>query len=223
TGLRRPLWEPAPDGLSRDTLAGLFLLADTGNWAPLAAFGVGGEGVLQLSAPPGGYLLSLEQWNPAGRWGARVRHGVTAPSVPPDVPHISDLLLLTAGDGLPSSLSEATPRVRPSTELMSGSRFTVAWEVYGLDRRREPLTFRISLVEEEGSLVRRALKRIGLFRKAPVLTLSWDEDGATEEGPLFRAVDLALPPLEAGRYVLRLEMEIPYRNSVVSNRRIRVS
>jgi hypothetical protein len=105
---------------------------------------------------------------------------------------------------------------------MSGSRFTVAWEVYGLDRRRESLTFRISLVEEEGSLVRRALKRIGLFRKAPVLTLSWDEDGATEEGPLFRAVDLALPPLEAGRYVLRLEMEIPYRNSVVSNRRIRV-
>ncbi|MCJ7629360.1 MAG: hypothetical protein MUO50_13355, partial [Longimicrobiales bacterium] len=149
-GLRRPLWESAPDGLSRDTLAGLFLLADTGSWAPLAAFGVGGEGVLQLSAPPGGYLLSLEQWNPSGRWGARVRHGVTAPSIPPDVPHISDLLLLTAGDGLPSSLSEATPRVRPSTEVMSGSRFTVAWEVYGLNRRREPLTFRISLVEEEG-------------------------------------------------------------------------
>jgi hypothetical protein len=126
------------------------------------------------------------------------------------------------GEGLPTSLSEAIPSLRPSTELQSEGRLTVAWEVYGLSRRREPLTFSLSLVEEKGSLVRRALKRIGLFRKAPVLTLSWVEDGSSQPGPLFRAIDVDLPPLEAGRYVLRLEMEIPFRSKVVSNRRITV-
>jgi len=219
---RRPPWEPTLEGVFSDTVAGLFLLADTGSWAPLSTFGVGGEGVLQLNAPPGNYLLSVEQWSPTGRWGARVRHGVEEASIPPDVPHLSDLLLLDAGDGLPSSLSDAVPRLRASTEVRTGGRVTVAWEVYGLQRRGEPLTFRLRLVEEKGSLVRRALGRIGLFRKTPALTLSWAEDGPSQDGPHFRAVDLNLPPLKAGGYVLRLEMELPYRNRVVSSRRITV-
>ena len=217
---RTPLWELAQDGYSADTLAGLFLLADMGDRAPLAAFGVGGEGVLQIAAPPGGYLLSLEQWSPIGRWGARVRHGVRAAPIPPDVPHLSDLLLLNVGEGLPTSLSEAIPRLRPSTGLRSEGRLTVAWEVYGLSRRREPLTFRLSLVGEEGSLIRRALRRIGLLGKAPVFSLSWVEEGSSQPGLLFRAIDVDLPPLEAGRYVLRLEMEIPFRSKVESHRRI---
>jgi hypothetical protein len=66
------------------------------------------------------------------------------------------------------------------------------------------------------------LKRIGLFRKSPVLTLSWVEDGSVGSGPRFRAIDVDLPRLKAGRYILRLEMKIPYRNSVMSNRRITV-
>lgn len=218
----RPLWEPDIASYSPDTLAGLFLVADTGGWAPYSTFGVGGIGVLQVAAPPGRYLLSLEQWDPRGRWGARVRHGIAEEAVPQDVPHLSDLLLLAPGPDLPTSLSEAVPRLRPSTELDGEAGLTVAWEVYGLGLRREALTFNLSLVEEEGSLVRRALKRIGLFKKTPALTLSWTEDGATRLGPLLRAVDVELPPLEAGRYVLRLEMEVPYRSKVMSNRRITV-
>ncbi len=219
---RRPLWEPSVEGFSLDTLSGLFLLADTGSWAPLVAFGSGGRGVLQVQAPPGGYLLSVELWCPTGRWGARVRHGVRGETMPADVPHLSDLLLLDPGDGLPTSLSEAAPRMRPSTELSSQAYITVGWEVYGLGRRREPLTFSLSLVEEGGSLVRRALKRIGLFQKEPVLTLSWVEEGSSESGPRFRAIDVELPTLDPGRYLLRLEMQIPYRSKVMSNRRITV-
>jgi hypothetical protein len=222
TPSQRPLWEPSIEGYPPDTLSGLFLVADTAMWAPLVAFGRGGKGVLQVRAPPGGYLLSVEQWCPTGRWGARVRHGLEGKVIPPDVPHLSDLLLLDVGHGLPDSLSEAAPRLRPSTDLRSEGRVTVGWEVYGLGQRGEPLTFSLSLVEEEGSLVRRALKRIGLFRKSPVLTLSWVEDGSVGSGPRFRAIDVDLPRLKAGRYILRLEMKIPYRNSVMSNRRITV-
>jgi hypothetical protein len=218
----RPSWEPPLDGLSSDTLAGLFLLADTGNWAPLASFGTGGEGLLQLSAPPGGYLLSLEQWSPSGRWGARVRHGVEGAAIPPDVPHLSDLLLLEAGERLPTSLPEAIPRLRSSTRVHGEGGLTVAWEVYGLNRVAEPLTFNLSLTRDETSFVRRALRRIGLARGGPVLTLTWSEDGSPQIAPLFRAVDLDFPSLEPGRYVLRLVMEIPYRESVASDRRIEV-
>jgi len=54
--------------------------------------------------------------------------------------------------------------------------------------------------------------------------LGWEpaEDGPSHDGPYFRAVDLDLPPLKAGGYVLRLEMELPYRNQVVSSQRITV-
>jgi hypothetical protein len=99
---------------------------------------------------------------------------------------------------------------------------TVAWEVYGLNSVNDPLTFRISLIRDETSFVRRALRRIGLARGGPVLTLTWSEEGSSQVGPLFRAVDLDLPALEPGGYVLRLVMEIPYRESVASDRRIEV-
>lgn len=185
--------------------------------------GEGGEGVLQLTVPPGRYLVSVEQWSPTGRWGARVRHGVEGEVIPPDIPHLSDLLLLDSEEGLPLSLSEALPRLRPHTQIRSQGRVTVAWEVYGLGLRREPLIFKLSLVEEGESFIRRALEKIGLFRKDPALTLSWVEEGPDRLGPLFRAMDVDLPSLEPGRYVLRLEMEIPYRSPVVANRRIAVS
>jgi hypothetical protein len=94
--------------------------------------------------------------------------------------------------------------------------------VYGLGYRQEPLSFRLSLKAEEGGLIRRALKRIGLFNQAPALTLSWEEAGVGDGGLLFRAVDVDLPPLEPGRYVLTLEMSIPNRSKVVAHRRIRV-
>jgi len=215
-------WEITGGGGSSDTLSGLFLLADTGSWAPLGVLSRGGEGTLQLRAPPGGYLLSLELWHPADRWAARTRHGIRGEVVPPDVPSISDLLLFHPSERLPEDLAEAIPRMRAGTTVDGDELVTVGWEVYGLGRRREPLNFRLSLVEEEGSLIRRALKRIGLFNRAPALTLSWTEGGTDEFGPLFRAVNVELPPLKPGRYVLRLEMEIPNRSKVLSHRRITV-
>ena len=220
---RRPLWEPSADGYSGDTLAGLFLVADTGKHALLAAFGSGGEGVLQLSAPLGGYLLSVEQWSPSEKWGARVRHGIRADSIPPDVPHLSDLLLLTGQGDPPASLPEALPLIRPTTEIPAADRVTVAWEVYGLGTEGGPITFGLSLGEEEGGFLRRALRRIGLFRGPPTLTLSWQEENPGRPGPLFRSTELDLPPLRPGRYRLRLEMALPFRNVVVSSRWITVS
>ena len=219
---RPPPWEPPAENLSRDTLSGLFLLPVGGNWAPLGSLGRGGEGVLEVEAPPGEYLLSLELWNPAGRWGARIRHGISAGTVPPDVPTLSDLILTTRGDSFPATLEKALEGMLTRPALRSGQKVTVAWEIYGLGRRREPMSFSISLVEEEPGLIRRALNRIGLLRRPPPLSVDWTEGGVESVGPLFRAVDIEIPSLKPGRYLLRLEMELPYRSKVLSGRRITV-
>ena len=217
-----PPWEISARGASPDTLSGLFLFPADGPWGPLGVVDRTATGTLQVRAPPGGYLLSMELWNPSGRWASRVRHGVRAEAVPPDVPTLSDILLLDSGPSLPRDLEAALPRMKPETSLAPEERFAVAWEVYGLGRRGEPLTFNLSLVEEEGSLIRRAFKWTGLFNKTPPLSISWTEGGPGELGPFFRAVDLDLPPLEPGRYVLRLELQLPNRSLVVSHRRIQV-
>lgn len=215
-----PPWAPPATGLTSDTLSGLFLVPDTGAWAPWAALGRGAQGVLTLEVPPGGYLVSQELWNPSGRWGARVRHGVEAEAVPRDVPTLSDLILAGAVGGLPESLDEALPGMLSTTVLPAGETVRVVWEVYGLGRRREPLSFEISVVEAETGLIRRAFNRLGLFEKDPALTLSWTEGGDDALGPLLRAVDLDLPPLDSGQYLLRLELALPYRSKVLSERRI---
>jgi hypothetical protein len=66
------------------------------------------------------------------------------------------------------------------------------------------------------------LNRIGLFRKDPTLSLFWTEGGWDGDGPLFRALDVDLPPLKPGRYALDLELEVPSHSKVLSHRRIRV-
>jgi hypothetical protein len=109
-----------------------------------------------------------------------------------------------------------------SGEMATGQPVTVAWEVYGLGARREPLAFSLSLDRQEESMVRRVLGRIGLFRRSPALTLTWTEGGTDGGEPLFRAVNLDLPELDPGRYLLRLEMEIPFRSKVLSERRLTI-
>jgi hypothetical protein len=217
-----PPWEFRPASATPDTLAGLFLMPVDSDDELLGVEARGGSGVLAVTAPPGSYMLSLELWNPAGRWSARLRHGLRAPIVPPDVPSLSDFLMLGPRDALPSNLDEALPRAIPGTLLRSGGGVTLAWEVYGLGRRREPLGFGVTLVRDEGGFLRRALDRVGLFRRSPALSLSWSEGGSDAPGPLFRAVDVALPELEPGWYVLRLELAIPNRGPVQSVRRVLV-
>jgi hypothetical protein len=212
------LGEPPPD-----TLAGLFLVPEAGNGPPLAALGSGGEGVLQLSAPPGAYLLSLELWSPGERWGARVRRGVERREIPPHVPALSDLLLLRGGDDAPQSLPEALPRMKPGTRLGAQEPLTVAWEIYGLGTSRAPMAFRLALEEEDPGLLRRALIRARLINPSPILALSWEEGSPGQPELLFRAVDLELPHLRPGEYVLRLEMDLPFRNPVSSELRLTVS
>jgi hypothetical protein len=110
----------------------------------------------------------------------------------------------------------------PTRVFRPGGQVTVAWEIYGLGSRREPLAFRLTLVKEEGGLFRRALRGLGLIGEPTALTLSWVEGGVEGFGPVFRAVDLDLPELEPGSYRLQLRMDLPYRTEALSSRRVLV-
>jgi hypothetical protein len=112
--------------------------------------------------------------------------------------------------------------MRASSRLEGNGTVGVAWEVYGLGFRSELLTFRLRLIPEGGSIIRRALKRIGLFQREPLLTLSWTEEGPEHPGPFFKAVELDLPTVEPGRYVLQLELDLPRRSEVLSQRRVTI-
>lgn len=214
-------WEPSTRPFPPDTLAGLFLLPESGG-ERLEVTGKGASGVLQLRAPPGRYLLSLEQWSPQGRWGSRLRHGLRADPLHPDLPALSDLLVFRPGDTIPRALEEILGILHPTLRLSSREPVGVAWEVYGLGPRAEFATFHLSLVREEGGAVRTALERLGLLRKAPVLTLSWTEGELRGPGEVFRALRLELPPLSPGRYLLRLEMSMASRDNVLSSRRLQL-
>jgi hypothetical protein len=151
-----------------------------------------------------------------------MRHGLVAEISPPDVPSVSDLLILTEGDALPTELQGALGRARPSTSVRSGERVPVAWEVYGLGLQREPPHFRLALRRKERGLIRRVARWIGLGGDEPEVVLSWMEVAPDAPRPLFRTVHLDLPDLEPGDYALRLEVELRGRSTMVAERTLEV-
>jgi hypothetical protein len=179
-------------------------------------------GVLQLAVAPGPYLLSLELFSPGEMRGARLRRGLTAQVSPPDVPSVSDLLILGEGAELPAGFRDALTRVRPHVTVSPGERIPLMWEVYGLGLQREAPHFHVSIRRRERSLVRRLAGWIGLGGDDPQVVLSWMEAAPNSLSPLFRAVYVDLPELEPGEHVLRLQVELRGRSTMVSERTFEV-
>ena len=179
-------------------------------------------GSLLLSVPPGDYVVSAEAWSPSTRRAGRLRKGLRIPPVVEDIPVLSDLLLIEPGPD-PGSLEAAVDRALPSLRVDAGQGFDVAWEVGGLGFRAETLAFELSIERSD----RGALRRIGEFlrladRPRP-LRLSWEEPAAREPGSSFHAIDLELPPLDPGRYRVRLTLRTVDRSDVVRDLGFEVS
>jgi hypothetical protein len=212
---------PGDSTLPDDALAGLFLLPDGG--VPWHESRVrSGVGVVTLLVPPGPYLVSLELHSPGERRAARLRHGLVAETYPPDVPSVSDLLILRESDALPTGFREAIAGARPSTVVRAGERVPVAWEVYGLGRQLEAPHFHVSLRPRDGGFIRRVARWVGLGDDDQEVVLSWMEAAPDALGPLLRAVHVDLPDLEPGEYTLRLQVELRGRSTMVSERTLEV-
>ncbi len=186
--------------------------------------GTGTRGAYQVTLPNGRYLLSVEAWDQEESKMWRARQGVVQRSILPDIPTVSDLVILTAeapDAELAASLDEALPRVRPGTRLFPGETVAVAWEIYGL-RPEEPVALTLGLDRGEGGLLQRAGEFLRIVQPEAPITLSFEETapGGGILGRAFRSVNLTLPDtLEPGEYVLSLEVQLSGRSPITTERR----
>ncbi len=217
-----PLPWAQPPLLDEPDQIGLFLIDPENRIHEARRLG-GSEGVAALSVPAGRYLMSLEAWAPAEGRGGRVRHGVVTDTVPEDLATLSDLVVLDSTDPLPQRLREALPLMRSSLELIAGQRFAVGWEILGLGWRPERVDFQLSLFEEGGSFFGKVGGWLGLGGGDEPLRIGWSEPTPDQTGPWFRSVNVDMPELEPGEYILRLEVTFRGREPLVGTRIVQVS
>lgn len=209
----------------RNVQAGLFLVPwgeMSGEIRPHANRRLAESGTLSLMAPLGSYVYSVEALDRAAGQGARLRGDLGLGPHPPDIPDLSDFLIIEAMDSPPDSLEDVFGHALPSLAVGGLEPMAVAWEAYGLAASEAPVAY--SLVVER--LDRSFFHRLGAFLRLSSdddpLTLEWSEPAPDRSGPHFRSVDLDLRNLEAGTYELRLELRVREWAPVVRRRRMAI-
>jgi len=177
------------------------------------------RGLLMVEAPAGDYRASVELLDPASGRASVYRNGLAVPRVAPDVMVLSDLVPVE-GDSLPTSTVEALRRLRLDDNAVSGQPLVVGWEIWGLGHEPVTVHYRLSLEPTHGGV----LGKLGglLGQEKPAALLEWSEPGPDQPGAAFRSVTLALPRIEDGDYLLRLEATVPGRSPVVSQHTMHV-
>ena len=174
-----------------------------------------------VTVPAGEWTVSVEHLVPDLTRGARLRKGLAIEARLLDEPAVSDLLVIPP-EPEPATLEEALERealrgVRP------GDRVRVGWETWGLGREQQMFAYGLTLVEPGGGIVDRVAGWLGLGGDDVAAELSWDELGPERLGAHFRSIEMTLPEdLEEGVWTLRLELTVPGRTPLVSEREIRV-
>jgi hypothetical protein len=220
----RPPHDPPPAFREAERRAGLFVVPVDGDTVFAATTRASPEGVahLFLEVPATPSVISLEVVDPAAGRAGRLRHGLPLSPIPPDLATLSDLLLLDGEGDEPGTLEEALPHRRLDARVRPGDRIRVAWEVNGLGFRPETLTYHLSLETPEGGFFHRAGRWLGIVGDDPTQALGWEEPGPETPRPVFRSVEMELPEVDPGSYLLRLELGTVGRGTLVAERRIEV-
>lgn len=136
---------------------------------------------------------------------------------------ISDLLLITGQDSLPTTLDTAITRARASARYAPDTPVNLFWEVYSADSVA-PIEVSIAVVQEGRSVFRRAAEWLGLTGPPePVVQLSYEGPRAPISTRIWaRAVTVALPQSLSGELTLRVEALFRDGSIARSQRRIRV-
>jgi hypothetical protein len=219
-------YDLSDDSIPRDapTLTGLYL-APNDHEPPLASRGQQtARGVVTLSVPGRGGILSLEAITLDGRRAGRARYWV--PLTAPDTAHtdISDILLLSRADSLPGHLDGAVPLARAGTSLPRGTAAGLFWEIYGLGPGPSPVNLSLTLVKQGTSWLKRAARSIGIGSgNRPAISLSWVATANADGAPLAQALALDLGKNDPGRYTLRIEASSQGRGTATAERDIIVT
>jgi hypothetical protein len=210
-----PWMELGPHGGEEDRV-GLFVLnLENGAVQGIEKLGRS-EGTLLLQVPTTPMIISAESWAPSQRRAGRIRIGRPERRALEDLATLSDLLLLAPSRSEPERLEDAVPLALPRTELTTNQPFAIGWEVAGLGFRAETLRFRVSVERIDRSVINRIGGFLGLSDRPQPLELSWEEPAPDEPGYDFHHLSLDLPPLEPGRYEIRLVLTTTERSDAVS-------
>lgn len=213
----RPWMEYASGEAESDKIGLFALFPDRDDVVGVEASGTT-DGALLLEVPSGDFVVSAESWSPSRRRAGRVRVGRAERRAPEDIATLSDILLLESGSDEPKSLEEAVGLALRRTSVRAGEGFAIAWEVAGLGFRPETLRFEVSVERTDRSV----FSRIGGFLKISdrprPLALSWEEPGPGEPGNEFHYLTLDLPPLDPGRYEIRLILRTKDRSDAETTR-----
>lgn len=209
------------EGIDAPVDVGLFLVPEEGG--PLAsAQAVDPEGVLTLRAPPGRYVSSLEVLDQERGRAWRGRQGIRQDPLEPGQIDVSDLLILKGGAPFPESLEQAIPHVRPGIQVGRDERFTVVWEVYGL-QVRQPVQVTLGFTRGRPGFLTRVGEFLGVLEPDRPVEVSFAEAAPDDVEAVFRAMVLQLPELEPGAYTVHLRLETPGREPVIASRPITVA
>jgi tetratricopeptide (TPR) repeat protein len=174
------------------------------------------DGALLLEVPTGAYVVSAESWSPRRRRAGRLRAVVQERRALEDLATLSDVLLLEPVEGEPGTLADAIGFALPRAILRPDQPFAIGWEVAGLGFRPESLRFEVSIERTDRSVMSRVGGFLGLSHGPRPLTLSWEEPGPRLPTHQFHYLDLDLPPLDEGRYRIRLTLVTVNRSNAVT-------
>jgi hypothetical protein len=211
---RRPWLEPG-DQANLPDRAGVFLVS-LGDGAMRERTGTGTDGVEILAAPAGPYVVSVEAWSPPARRAGRFRGGLVRDSAPPDLPTLSDLLLVRGGGPEPASLADAARRALLRPRVTPGDTVALVWELNGLGWRPERVEYELVVERSDRGLLRRLGQRVGLVGDDRPLALRWSEAGPERPRTWLRRVVLAFPDLEPGSYRVTLQARLAGRTPLRS-------
>jgi hypothetical protein len=177
------------------------------------------RGVLttRTRAEPG--ILGIEALADSAGRAARAREGRRL-SIAPDRSAISDIVLLEPGSGgaAPGSLEEVLRFVRPSTTVRRGERIGLLWELYGIPEKA-PLEVEVSLAKPDKSFFRRAAEWLGLAKEdESTVSLEWREQMVGGSERVARYLELQIPDLAEGRYVLSASVQLVGGTELTSGR-----
>lgn len=181
------------------------------------------RGVLTARAGTEFSVFGIEVLADSERRAARSRV-VRRASSRDNAPALSDILLLEPSreERMPESLGEALSLVRPSITVRSGERIGLLWEYYGMPAGT-PLQIEVALTKQGKSFFRRAAEWLGLARsEEATVGMRWREQAEGTSGPAVRYVELRIPELSEGSYVLSASAQPDGGEEAGSIRLIRV-
>jgi tetratricopeptide (TPR) repeat protein len=172
----------------------------------------------------GSMLMSVEIAAREQQTLARARYGVRRSDSPASRIQVSDIVLFTPYEGLPTSAEDVVAHMLSSERIPEGARVGLFWEAYEVDRAGEGIDISITVAPENpagGGWLQRGLRALRRVREAEPVSVGI-RDFARGNAITARAVEVDLSTLTPGRYLLELELSAGPGNTVRVDRPITV-